>query len=100
MRWLRVEDLNLYLLVQSQPSCRLDEPEVWILDFRFWILDWKRNLAIPVRQSKIQNLKSKMVKTEGLEPSTLSFEARRSDSVELRLRIALAGRVRFTINRT
>ena len=26
--WLRVEDSNLYLLVQSQPSCLLDEPEI------------------------------------------------------------------------
>ena len=25
--WLRVKDSNLHLLVQSQPSCRLDEPE-------------------------------------------------------------------------
>ena len=26
--WLRGKDLNLHLLVQSQPSCRLDDPEV------------------------------------------------------------------------
>ena len=25
--WLREKDSNLYLLVQSQPSCRLDDPE-------------------------------------------------------------------------
>ena len=29
-----------------------------------------------------------MEETEGLEPSTLSFEARRSDSIELRLRVS------------
>ena len=37
--WLREKDSNLYLLVQSQPSCRLDDPEVK-LDFGFWILDF------------------------------------------------------------
>src|SRR5688572_4252036 len=78
-------DSNLYLLVQSQPSCRLDDPEVRILDFRFWIVDWKRSL-LPAFRPAIQNLKSKMAKTEGLEPSTTSFEARSSDSIELRLR--------------
>ena len=25
--WFRGKDSNLYLLVQSQPSCRLDDPE-------------------------------------------------------------------------
>jgi hypothetical protein len=39
-KWLREKDSNLYLLVQSQLSCRLDDPEVnLILDFGFWILD-------------------------------------------------------------
>jgi hypothetical protein len=30
LNWLRVKDSNLDLLVQSQPSCRLDEPEMFV----------------------------------------------------------------------
>ena len=41
--------------------------------------------SIRDRKSQIQN--RKLEETEGLEPSTLSFEARRSDSVELRLHL-------------
>ena len=54
--WLRGKDSNPYLLVQSQPSCRLDDPE------------------------------KRLEETAGLEPATFSFVARCSDSVELRLR--------------
>jgi hypothetical protein len=49
LNWLRDKDSNLDLLVQSQPSCRLDDPEM------------------------------KLVKTVGLEPTTFSFVARCSD---------------------
>ena len=28
LKWLRGKESNLYLLVQSQPSCRLDDPEM------------------------------------------------------------------------
>ena len=57
MGWFRGKESNLYLLVQSQPSCQLDDPEV-IFDFGFWILD--SAFTRYLRQSKIQNPKSKI----------------------------------------
>ena len=106
-KWLRGKDSNLYLLVQSQSSCRLDDPEV-IFDLRFTIFDLARVFAASTTESpltkgrsQIENRKSQIGKeTEGFEPSTLSFEARRSDSVELRLRLKNApGRIRTFLAR-
>ena len=46
-----------------------------------------------------QKSQSKIVEeTEGLEPSTLSFEARCSDSVELRLRKKVVNGERLVMN--
>src|SRR5688572_25370496 len=76
LNWLRGKDSNLYLLVQSQPSCRLDDPEV-ICDFRISICDLleidrptlnPNPHEIENRNSKIANCFWKRRKDSNLQP--------------------------------
>jgi hypothetical protein len=70
VNWFREKESNLYLLIQSQPSCQLDDPEMC----------HKSN-----PKSKITNPKSKMASAR-LELATSSLEDLCSDSIELRSR--------------
>jgi hypothetical protein len=101
--WLRGKDLNLYFLIQSQASCRLDDPEmIWDFGLRIWDL-----ISIGNLKSQIQNRNGfgairtrnfrfrrpvfliplnyeagrKLEGTRGFEPPTCSSVASRANSI-------------------
>ena len=54
-------------------------------------LDYSENPKSQIRIPKSKWVAENLEETEGLEPSTLSFEARRSVSIELRLQKVVSG---------